>query len=182
MPLLLNIALALLRARLKQSIVAAAGVTFGIAMFIALVSFMTGLNKMLDSLVVNRTPHIRIYNAIVPSETQPIDLAGEFVGFRNFIQSVKPKDDGKQLYNAARLIKAIRADVRVIDVAPKTKTTVFFNKGTIQLSGMLDGVDVELEQKLFHMEDYITEGNIAELGVVSNSVIIGKRPDTILTT
>lgn len=173
-PLLLNIALALLRARLKQSIVAAAGVTFGIAMFIALVSFMTGLNKMLDSLIVNRTPHIRIYNAIVPSKTQPIDLAGEFAGSRNFIQSVKPKDEGKQLYNAARMIKAIRADNRVIDVAPKTKTTVFFNRGTIQLNGMIDGVDVELEQKLFHMEDYITEGNIADLGVVSNSVIIGK--------
>lgn len=173
-PLLLNIAIALLRARMKQSIVAAAGVTFGIAMFIALVSFMTGLNKMLDSLIINRTPHIRIYNAIVPSKSQPIDLAGEFIGSRNFIRSVRPKDEGKQLYNAARLINAIRADDRVIDVAPKTKTTVFFNRGTIQLSGMIDGVDVELEQKLFHMEDYIIDGNIADLGTVSNSIIIGK--------
>ena len=173
-PLLLNIAIALLRARMKQSIVAAAGVTFGIAMFIALVSFMTGLNKMLDSLIINRTPHIRIYNAIVPSKSQPIDLAGEFIGSRNFIRSVRPKDEGKQLYNAARLINAIRADDRVIDVAPKTKTTVFFNRGTIQLSGMIDGVDVELEQKLFHMEDYIIDGNIADLGIVSNSIIIGK--------
>ena len=159
---------------MKQSIVAAAGVTFGIAMFIALVSFMTGLNKMLDSLIINRTPHIRIYNAIVPSKSQPIDLAGEFIGSRNFIRSVRPKDEGKQLYNAARLINAIRADDRVIDVAPKTKTTVFFNRGTIQLSGMIDGVDVELEQKLFHMEDYIIDGNIADLGIVSNSIIIGK--------
>lgn len=173
-PLLLNIAFALLKARLKQSIVAAAGVTFGIAMFIALVSFMTGLNKMLDSLITNRTPHIRIYNAIVPSKTQPIDLADEFAGYRNFIKSVKPKDEGKQLYNAARLIKAIRADERVVDVAPKTKTTVFFNKGNIQLSGIIDGVDVALEQKLFHMEDYITEGNIADLGTISNSIVIGK--------
>jgi lipoprotein-releasing system permease protein len=173
-PLLLNIAFALLRARMKQSIVAAAGVTFGIAMFIALVSFMTGLNKMLDSLITNRTPHIRIYNAIVPSKTQPIDLAGEFAGSMNFIRSVRPKDEGKQLYNAARLIKAIRADGRVIDAAPKTKTTVFFNRGTIQLSGMIDGVDVEREQKLFHMDDYIIEGNISDLGTVSNSIIIGK--------
>lgn len=173
-PLLLNIAFALLKARLRQSIVAAAGVTFGIAMFIALVSFMTGLNKMLDSLITNRTPHIRIYNAIVPLKTQPIDLAGEFSGYRNFIRSVKPKDEGKQLYNASRLIKAIRADDRVIDVAPKIKTTVFFNKGTIQLSGMIDGVDVALEQKLFHMGEYITEGNITDLGTISNSIIIGK--------
>ena len=173
-PLLLNIAIALLRARLKQSIVAAAGVTFGIAMFISLVSFMTGLNKMLDSLIINRTPHIRIYNAIVPSKTQPVDLADEYMGYKNLIRSVRPKDEGKQIYNAARLIKAIRADARVIDAAPKTKTTVFFNKGTIQLSGMIDGVDVDLEQKLFNMEDYVIEGNINDLGTVSNSIIIGK--------
>lgn len=173
-PLLLNIAIALLRARLKQSIIAAAGVTFGIAMFIALVSFMTGLNKMLDSLIINRTPHIRIYNAIVPSKMQPVDLAEEFKDYKNFIRSVKPKDEGKQIYNAARLIKAIRSDERVIDAAPKTKTTVFFNKGTIQLSGIIDGIDVDLEQKLFHMEDYVVEGNINDLGTVSNSIIIGK--------
>jgi lipoprotein-releasing system permease protein len=49
--LILNIAFHLLRARLKQTIVAV-GVTFGIAMFIALVSFMNGLNEMLDGLML----------------------------------------------------------------------------------------------------------------------------------
>jgi K+ transporter len=53
--LILNIAFHLLRARLKQTIVAAVGVTFSIAMFIALVSFMNGLNEMLDGLMLNRT-------------------------------------------------------------------------------------------------------------------------------
>ncbi|QEC76687.1 ABC transporter permease [Mucilaginibacter ginsenosidivorax] len=172
--LLLNIALALLMARLKQSIVAAAGVTFGIAMFIALISFMTGLNKMLDSLIINRTPHIRLYNAIAPSKTQPINRAAEFTGFRNFILSVKPKDEGKQIYNANSIIKTIRADERVVDVAPKTSTTVFFNSGTIQLSGVIDGVDVDLEQKLFNLNDNIIEGTISNLNTVSNSIIIGK--------
>jgi lipoprotein-releasing system permease protein len=172
--LLLNIALALLMARLKQSVVAAAGVTFGIAMFIALISIMTGLNKMLDNLIINRTPHIRLYNAITPSKTQPVNRAADFAGFKNFILSVKPKDEGKQLYNASRIIKAIREDDRVIDVAPKISTTVFFNSGTIQLSGIIDGVDVDLEQKLFHLNDNIIEGTIADLAVVSNSIIIGK--------
>jgi lipoprotein-releasing system permease protein len=172
--LLLNIALALLMARLKQSVVAAAGVTFGIATFIALVSFMTGLNKMLDSLIINRTPHIRLYNAIAPSKIQPINGASEFAGFRNFILSVKPKDEGKQIYNANRIIKAVRADSRVVDVAPKINTTVFFNSGTIQLSGIIDGIDVDLEQQLFHINDNIIEGNITDLRTVSNSIIIGK--------
>jgi lipoprotein-releasing system permease protein len=31
-------------------------------MFIALVSFMNGLNELLDGLMLNRTPHVRLYN------------------------------------------------------------------------------------------------------------------------
>ena len=172
--LLLDIALALLKAHLKQSMVAAAGVTFGIAMFIALIGFMTGLNKMLDGLMINRTPHIRLYNAITPSKIQPIDRSPAFSGFRNFILSVKPKDQGKQIYNAIRIMKTIRADDRVIDVAPKISSTVFFNSGTIQLSGIIDGIDVALEQKLFHLNDNIVEGSLADLATVTNSIIIGK--------
>jgi len=49
--LIINIAFHLLKARLKQTIVAAVGVTFGIAMFIALVSFMNGLQNPTHSFV-----------------------------------------------------------------------------------------------------------------------------------
>ena len=83
--LLLNIAIHLLRARLKQTVVAAVGVTFGIAMFISLVSFMNGLNDLLDGLMLNRTPHILLYNEIKPSENQPISLSNENKKNTNFI-------------------------------------------------------------------------------------------------
>jgi lipoprotein-releasing system permease protein len=48
--LIASIARALLIARWRQTMVAAVGVTFSITMFITLLSFMTGLNKLLDSL------------------------------------------------------------------------------------------------------------------------------------
>ena len=60
--------------RIKQSTIAGLGVTFGIATFIILVSFMTGLNGLLDGLILNRTPHVHIYNEILPSKQQPLDL------------------------------------------------------------------------------------------------------------
>ena len=59
--LLSSIAFSLVMARWKQTLVAAIGVTFSITMFIGLLSFMTGLNDMLDGLILNRTPHIRLY-------------------------------------------------------------------------------------------------------------------------
>jgi lipoprotein-releasing system permease protein len=69
-----EIAKSLLLARSKQTLVAAIGVTFSVAFFIALLGFMEGLNTLLDGLVLNRTPHIRLYNDIRPSDFQPIDL------------------------------------------------------------------------------------------------------------
>jgi lipoprotein-releasing system permease protein len=171
--LLFNIAFHLLRARLKQSIVAAVGVTFGIAMFIALVSFMHGLNNLLDGLMLNRTPHVRLYNEIKPSENQPISLAAEYKNSVNFVNSVKPKDRGKAIYNSKVIINFLKKDPRIIDVAPKITTPVFFNSGTIEISGVINGIDVLAEEKLFAISDYIIEGKIADLNQ-NNSIIIGK--------
>ncbi len=71
--LLISIAKSLLLARWKQTLVAAIGVTFSISMFITLLSFMTGLNDLLDGLILNRTPHIRLYNEIKPNKDQPVN-------------------------------------------------------------------------------------------------------------
>ncbi len=171
--LILNIAVHLLRARLKQTIVAAVGVTFGIAMFISLVSFMNGLNDLLDGLMLNRTPHIRLYNEIKPSKDQPINIADQFKNNDNFISSIKPKDRGKSIYNCKSILKVLKEDKRVIDVAPKIMTPVFFNSGTIEISGIINGIDVAAEEKLFAFSDYIIEGKIADLSQ-NNSIIIGK--------
>jgi lipoprotein-releasing system permease protein len=171
--LIFNIAFHLLQARLKQSIVAAVGVTFGIAMFISLVSFMNGLNDLLDGLMLNRTPHVRLYNEIKPSENQPIMQSEKHKNDVNFISSIKPKDRGKSIYNSKAIIHYLKQDKRVIDVAPKIMTPVFFNSGTIEISGVINGIEVTAEEKLFTLSDYITEGNIADLDQ-NNSIIIGK--------
>ena len=60
--LLIKIAKELLLARWRQTLVAAIGVTFSISMFVTLLSFMNGLNDLLDGLILNRTAHVRIYN------------------------------------------------------------------------------------------------------------------------
>ena len=73
--LLVEISRSLLFARWRQTLVAAIGVTFSITMFIALLSFMAGLNDLLNGLIANRTPHIRLYNEIQPSRFQPVDLS-----------------------------------------------------------------------------------------------------------
>lgn len=171
--LILNIAIHLLRARLKQTIVAAVGVTFSIAMFIALVSFMNGLNDLLDGLMLDKTPHVRLYNEVKPSENQPISLSEKYKNNANFVNSIKPKDRGKSIYDAKKIIADLKQDKRIIDVAAKINTPVFFNSGTIEIAGVVNGIEIEPEEKLFKLSDNIIDGNVADL-YQNNSIIIGK--------
>jgi len=106
--LILNIAFHLLRARLKQTIVAAVGVTFGIAMFITLVSFMGGMNDLLDGLILNRTPHIKLYNDIKPNANQPIKNAAAYNDKYHFIQSIKSDANKQAIYNSQAIMNSLK--------------------------------------------------------------------------
>jgi lipoprotein-releasing system permease protein len=77
---------------------------------------MNGLNEMLDGLMLNRTPHILLYN-VKPSENQPLGLSEDYKRNANFIRSIKPKDRGKSIYNSVSIIKTLKQDKRIIDVA-----------------------------------------------------------------
>ena len=172
--LIVSISLSLMKARWKQTLVAAVGVTFSITMFIALLSFMTGLNGLLDGLVLNRTPHVRIYNDIKPSKPQPINLSGEYKQSYNFIKSVKSASGRQEIYNSAAILQVLKSDPRVTGIAPKIIAPVFFNAGTIDITGVVNGIDVQSESALFHFSDYIITGKAIDLKNVPNSIILGK--------
>jgi lipoprotein-releasing system permease protein len=159
---------------MKQSVVAAAGVTFGIGMFITLMSFMTGLNNMLDSLILNRTPHIRLFNAVNAAAYQPIDLHPDFDRSLNLVRSVKPADSRMEIYNSIPIINALKSDKRVMAVAPKVSAQVFYNTGVIDINGVVNGIDVDTELDYFFLNDYIISGDARDLDKVANSIVLGK--------
>lgn len=172
--LIIEIAFALMIARLKQTIVAATGVVFSITMFVALLGFMNGLNQLLDGLILNRTPHVRFYNEVKPNPNQPIDNAIEFQDFYNVIRSVKPAASRTSIYNSEGLIRTLENDSRVLGIAPKISVQVFFNVGNTDVSGIIDGIEVIEENRLFAFSDYVVEGDFMALNTVSNSIILGK--------
>lgn len=172
--LIQNIAVSLLLARWRQTLVAAIGVTFSITMFITLLSFMSGLNDLLDGLILNRTPHVRLYKEMKASDFQPIDLQSKKTKQYNFIRSIKPKSERLEIQNSAAIIKNLKSDSRVLGVAPKVTAQVFYNVGVIEITGVINGIDPEAENKLFFFNDYVTEGNYMDLKNIPNSIILGK--------
>jgi lipoprotein-releasing system permease protein len=53
------------------------------------------------------------------------------------------------------IIKTLKQDKRIIDVAAKVTASVLFNSGTIEISGFINGIDIVAEDKLFKISDYI---------------------------
>lgn len=159
--------------RTRQSAIAALGVTFGIGTYIILMSFMTGLNGLLDGLVLNRTPHIHIYNEIKPSETQPIDRWEALEGSFNVVRSVKPKQSQLRIHNALPLMGHLREDPRVLGVTPQVQAQVFYLAGTIELNGIMHGIQVMEENRLFNFDDYIVEGSTEALVRNDEGILLG---------
>lgn len=98
-----------LLAKKKQTLVAALGVTFGIGMFIIMMSFMTGLNILLDGLL-NRTPHVQIYNKSAPTAIQPSDRYFDAIRNVNKIYSIKPKSRLERIHDALPILSELRSN------------------------------------------------------------------------
>ncbi|AUC81144.1 FtsX-like permease family protein [Lacinutrix sp. Bg11-31] len=170
---ILNIAKTHLLTKIKQTLTAALGVTFGICAYITLVSFMTGLNSMLDDLILNQTPHIHIYNEIEPTKKQPISLYTDFENSINIIHSIKPKHTQKKIHNAVPIISYLKKNENVLGVLPQIKTQIFYIAGPIELGGNLIGIQPVEEATYFNMSDYIVEGSAEALQNTDNSILLG---------
>lgn len=160
--------------RLKQSIIAALGVTFGIGTYIILMSFMTGLNGILDDLILNRTPHVHLYNEAKPSDFQPISLDSAYSDQINFVSSIKPSSAPIKIKNALPMMEMLENNQKVLAVSPQFATKVFYMGGNTQLNGVIRGIDIKKEVEYYNLDDYITSGDYHGLISGSNTIILGK--------
>lgn len=171
--LIAEISMALMRARWKQSLIAAVGVTFSIASFITLLGFMEGLNQLLDGIMLNRTAHVRIYNDIRPNDLQPLSLSAPWKDHYLFIHSVQAAGYRPGLYNSMAILNSLKKDPAVKGVAPKITAPALFNSGPLDITGVLIGIEVMAESAYFSFSDYIQSGNAEDLKTVSNSILLG---------
>ncbi len=170
---LFSIARTHLVSRIKQSSIAALGVTFGIGTFITLMSFMTGLNSLLDNLVLDRTPHIRLYNEIKASDKQPIDLYESANDALKVVHSIKPRQSKTEIKDALPILETLRKNPDVLGAVPQVNAQAFLVAGAIEINGRVNGIDPMEEDRLFNLGNYIVEGSIEDLANNSSGIIMG---------
>ncbi|WP_299667860.1 FtsX-like permease family protein [uncultured Polaribacter sp.] len=170
---ILTIAKTHLLTKIKQTATAALGVTFGIGAYITLVCFMTGLNTMLDDLILNQTPHIHVYNEIEPSEKQPLDYYHNVENSFSVIRSIKPRLSQKKIHNANPIIAYLNQNENVRGAIPQIKATIFYIAGSIELGGNLTGIQPIEEARLFNLQDYVVEGTPKDLYNNESGILLG---------
>lgn len=171
--IIFSIARTHLLTRKRQTIVAALGVTFGIASYVIMMGFMTGLNGLLDGMILNRTPHIHIYNELAPSKSQPIEKVSKYNEYKKIVRSVRPKRKQTRVRNANALMRELAALKEVKAVTPMVRAQGFYLAGSTQLSASLIGVDVLMESENYQLSDYIVGGKAENLATIDNGILLG---------
>jgi lipoprotein-releasing system permease protein len=161
-----------LTSRFRQLLVAILSVSFGISMYIAMNSFMAGVNNIQTEITFTSMSHIKIYN----------DLSEDITPI-----SSKPKDSNTILMvNNARNIQytegiknadAIKNELlnmpEINGVALQLNENVFIRNGVSKTSASLSGIETVNENELFETAKYIIEGDLSELDRRSDGIILG---------
>lgn len=170
-----NIASTHLLTKKKQSIIAMLGVTFGISMFIIMISFMTGVNDFLEDMAMDNTPHLRIYKPIELKDKKII-AEGKAVNDTNWyvLEHQRAKKELTKVKNGLILAQQLSAMPEITGVAPQVSTQVFFNNGPTQIPGTLSGIHIEMQKKLFELDEKMDDGAVEDLMKGSDVIIVGK--------
>lgn len=171
MSLTFEIARTHLLSKPKQTLVAMLGVTFGIGMFITMVSLMTGLNDMTEELAMTASPDIRIYHDITVDGLSIIDEVN--AGGVNVVHHTKPKNETQKVRNALKIAEVIRKHPLVRGVSAQLTSQVFYNYGPVQLNATIAGVNIVEEDRLFNLQAKMKEGRIENLILNQDGIIMG---------
>lgn len=168
----LQIAKTHLLTKKRQTLIAMLGVTFGIAMFIVMISVIKGVNQFLEDSALDSSPHIRIYKEI--TSNHPSLIEEENPANFNVIYHQLPKNELINIKNGLQIAANIEKQSGILGVSPQISSQVFFNKGPVPFSGQIAGVDILKENKLYDLKKRIKSGNIETLLSNPNSILMGK--------
>ena len=174
-----KIAVVHLTSKLKQTVVAVLGVTFGISMYVFMNSFMTGVNDIQTTLAFTSLAHIRIYNDGPANNTNLVEKA--YPAVIGNIRNARVVQYTIGIKNSAAILSLVRSQPEVVGITPQVNLNVFFRNSGNKVSGILSGIEVETENKLFNISQYMIAGKWTDLKVQSNGLILGAGLASLLS-
>ena len=172
LPINYQIAATYLTSKVKQTIVAVLGVTFGISMYVFMNSFMSGVNEAQNRLAFSTLAHVRIYNDRPADRSDIVSHVfptGTIANIRN--GKVIKYTDG--IKNSREIIRYLKTQPLVSVVTPEVNISVFFKNAGNKVNGTLSGVDVSGEDRLFNSAAFMMQGSWKELAYRPDGIFVG---------
>lgn len=170
MPLALDIALAHLVRRRRQSTVSVLGVMLGVGFFIGMSSIMQGFQRDFVARVIDVAPHVTVKDEFRDPPRQPVDRV--FAGGAVELVGAKPRDEPRGIRNARELLGAL-GEIPGVHAAPTLSGQVFLRYGTRELASTLVGIEPALERRVTNLEKDLVAGSLQGLRTTANGLILG---------
>lgn len=172
LPINSRIAQVYLTSKLKQTVIAVLGVTFGISMYVFMNSFMRGVNDAQDHLAFSTLAHIRIYNDR-PADNSDLVTRAFPAGTIAYIRNPKIIKYTDGIKNTGSIIQYLKEQPEVLAISPEVNISVFFKNVGNKVNGTLSGVNVADEDRLFNNTAMMVQGNWAALAYRPDGIIVG---------
>lgn len=153
----------------KLTLVAALGVTIGIAIYVFMNSMIVGFDQKSSELVFRSTAHIRVYKDEVMSLPLVQPQGNNIPVIVN--PSVVPESD--KIVNPENVITLLSQQPDVTLVTPMVTTSIFYNNGRSQITGSAYGVRIMEADKMFNIQATVVEGSLQDLKATPNGILLG---------
>lgn len=168
--LVIDIGLAHLSRRKRQTLVSMIGVALGVGFFIAMAAMMQGFQQYFVSQLIDVAPHITMKDEYRVGPEQPV-----FSLYPNSLVSLrglKPKDEVRGIRNPGQVLAAAQA-MDGVRAALSLRGQVILRYGTRDVAATMTGIDPDAERLVTNLEKDLVEGRLESLMTSANGVLLG---------
>lgn len=170
MNLALEIALTHVRFRVRQSLVAVAGVATGVGFSIMMAALMEGSQNDFMRQLIDALPHIAVSDERRQAPLQP----AEAVFAAAEIHGLTPDARRRGIKNPMAILASLEGWVPGA-VAPSTKTQAILRYAARDVAASIVGIDPHREPKVSALAAQMRKGTLISLWRASNAIILGDR-------
>lgn len=152
----------------KMTAVAVLGVLLGMSIYIFMNSLLVGFDKASDGNIFKNTPHIRLFNDDVISKNLVSDTAAEYL-----ISNPKVVPKVNTINNPNGIAEMVQQQKEVTVVTAQVNTSVFYNNGRTQVSGLSIGIKPDEADMMYSITSSMVEGKFETLKSDPNGIVIG---------
>jgi len=171
MAIALDVALAHLTSRKRQTLVSLTGVVLGVAFFLAVSSLMRGSEKDFIKRLVDNSPHITVYDEVRLGRAQPAQL--RWPDGAVAVHNVRPLAETRGIRGWPQRLELIESlpGVRAAPVLAGTAVLTFAGR---QQGVTLSGAVPEKMKQVSVIEEKMVAGSLDALSANPNGIVVGQ--------